>query len=57
MRVPLKSIVITVQSQNISPLAPVILQPEGHLALASDPLIEDTSVSVNPEGRKKVPTF
>ena len=45
------------QSQNISPLAPVILQTEGHPALASDPLIEDTSVSVNPEGRKMVPTF
>ncbi len=58
MRVPLKFLIIPpVQSQNLSPLVPVILQTEGHPALASDPFIEDTSVSVNPIGWTMAPTF
>ncbi len=46
MRVPLILLKIWEQSQNLSLLAPVILQTEGHPAFASDPLLEDTPVSV-----------
>ncbi len=55
MRVPLVSISCQVQSQNLSLLAPVILQTEGHPALGSDPLMEDTPVSVNADGRNVAP--
>ena len=55
MRVPLVSLSSPVQSQNLSLLALVILQTEGHPALGSDPLMEDTSVSVYAEGRNIAP--
>ncbi len=58
MRVPLKSLIISpVQSQNLSPLVLVILQTEGHPALELDPLMEDTSNSVNAIGQTMDPTF